>query len=297
MEMEIVTMESKCIARHCFDKPGSWVSCHSRKHQWEHLHKYPCNVPCAKLQMGPQRLSSLRRAPHNFVLASVKYPIRQLVWRHPSCRTFAMSVDLEKGTSLVPQGDGSIDNDESLVEDLSQKLLSEPPGSNVLKSLLADSERTKLIRKLSEANQYNRFLKRQTLVGLAEELAKSGTQQGLRKINGKYIPSYLLSRLEAVHEKIKEEIKGVEAIKLKDIELFWYGMAETVQVMGSFDGWSEGEHMSSEYSGDFSKFSTTLKLRPGQYEIKFLVDGEWRLSPELPVTGGGMMQNNLLIVE
>ncbi|XP_058107883.1 protein PTST, chloroplastic isoform X3 [Magnolia sinica] len=243
MEMEIVTMESKCIARHCFDKPGSWVSCHSRKHQWEHLHKYPCNVPCAKLQMGPQRLSSLRRAPHNFVLASVKYPIRQLVWRHPSCRTFAMSVDLEKGTSLVPQGDGSIDNDESLVEDLSQKLLSEPPGSNVLKSLLADSERTKLIRKLSEANQYNRFLKRQlqfkedalinfkselamlelelqTLVGLAEELAKSGTQQGLRKINGKYIPSYLLSRLEAVHEKIKEEIKGVEAIKLKDIELF-----------------------------------------------------------------------------
>ncbi|XP_058107882.1 protein PTST, chloroplastic isoform X2 [Magnolia sinica] len=290
MEMEIVTMESKCIARHCFDKPGSWVSCHSRKHQWEHLHKYPCNVPCAKLQMGPQRLSSLRRAPHNFVLASVKYPIRQLVWRHPSCRTFAMSVDLEKGTSLVPQGDGSIDNDESLVEDLSQKLLSEPPGSNVLQF-----KEDALINFKSELAMLE--LELQTLVGLAEELAKSGTQQGLRKINGKYIPSYLLSRLEAVHEKIKEEIKGVEAIKLKDIELFWYGMAETVQVMGSFDGWSEGEHMSSEYSGDFSKFSTTLKLRPGQYEIKFLVDGEWRLSPELPVTGGGMMQNNLLIVE
>ena len=30
-----------------------------------------------------------------------------------------------------------------------------------LKSLLADSERSKLLRRLSEANQYNRFLKRQ----------------------------------------------------------------------------------------------------------------------------------------
>jgi hypothetical protein len=30
-----------------------------------------------------------------------------------------------------------------------------------LKSLLADKERSKLLRKLSEANQHNRFLKRQ----------------------------------------------------------------------------------------------------------------------------------------
>jgi hypothetical protein len=30
-----------------------------------------------------------------------------------------------------------------------------------LKSLLADSEQTKLLRRLSEANQYNRLLKRQ----------------------------------------------------------------------------------------------------------------------------------------
>lgn len=33
-----------------------------------------------------------------------------------------------------------------------------------LKSLLADSERSKLLKKLSEANQYNRFLKRQVLL-------------------------------------------------------------------------------------------------------------------------------------
>uniref|UniRef100_A0A453N7Z5 Uncharacterized protein n=1 Tax=Aegilops tauschii subsp. strangulata TaxID=200361 RepID=A0A453N7Z5_AEGTS len=33
-----------------------------------------------------------------------------------------------------------------------------------LKSLLADKERSKLLRKLSEANQLNRFLKRQVLL-------------------------------------------------------------------------------------------------------------------------------------
>lgn len=70
-----------------------------------------------------------------------------------------------------------------------------------------------------------------------------------------------------------------------------------VQVMGSFDGWSHGEHMSPEYTGDFTKFSATLKLRPGKYEIKFMVDGQWQLSPDLPVTGDGMMENNLLVVE
>lgn len=106
--------------------------------------------------------------------------------------------------------------------------------------------------------------------------------------------------------------------------------------MGSFDGWSQGEHLSPEYNGSYMHFSTTLFLRPGRYvsvlplsisvlltlskhlpplsgkssvyvlkryfrvvryEIKFLVDGEWHLSPELPITGEGLTKNNLLIVE
>ncbi|ONK81630.1 uncharacterized protein A4U43_C01F31280 [Asparagus officinalis] len=188
-----------------------------------------------------------------------------------------------------------------------------------LKSLLADSERTKLIRKLSDANQYNRFLKRQlqtrddalanfkgelavleleiqALVGLAEEVANSGVQARSRKINGKYIQSHLLFRLEAVHRKLKEQIKDAESLKFEEVTIFWIGMAESVQVMGSFDGWSQGEEMSPEYSGYYAKFSTTLKLRPGRYEIKFVVDGEWKLSPEFPIVGTNLsvlkMQNS-----
>jgi hypothetical protein len=39
---------------------------------------------------------------------------------------------------------------------------------------------------------------------------------------------------------------------------------QNVQIMGSFDGWSQGEAMSMEYSGDYGRFSATLKLRPGR---------------------------------
>ncbi|CAN6697141.1 unnamed protein product [Malus baccata var. baccata] len=74
-------------------------------------------------------------------------------------------------------------------------------------------------------------------------------------------------------------------------------MAESVQVMGTFDGWSQGEDLSPEYTASFTTFSTTLMLRPGKYEIKFLVDGEWKLSPEFPTVGEGLTTNNLLIVE
>ncbi|XXG63089.1 hypothetical protein AAC387_Pa05g1352 [Persea americana] len=250
----------------------------------------------------------------------VKNPISQLVPRQSFWRIFAMSIDLEEEPALLSKGDNLSDNDEVNRNDSSEKFVSQHLDSHELKSLLADSERSKLVKKLSEANQYNRFLKRQlqfnedtlinfkselavlelelqTSVGLAEEVAKSGTYQGSRKINGKYVPSYLLSRLEAIHRRLKEQIKGIDAVKVRDVEFFWYGMAEIVQVMGSFDGWSHGEHMSPEYQGGFTKFSTVLKLRPGRYEIKFLVDGEWHLSPELPIIGEGLMQNNLLIVE
>lgn len=39
-----------------------------------------------------------------------------------------------------------------------------------------------------------------------------------------------------------------------------------MQVMGSFDDWTHGEQMSPERTGTFTKFTTTLKLRPGRYQ-------------------------------
>lgn len=48
-------------------------------------------------------------------------------------------------------------------------------------------------------------------------------------------------------------------------------VTQGVQVMGSFDGWSQGEEMSPEYSGgDYARFSATLRLRPGRYQLSTL---------------------------
>ncbi|CDY30270.1 hypothetical protein HID58_061669 [Brassica napus] len=215
---------------------------------------------------------------------------------------------------------GSTEEEHSLSEDSLDDSVSRPLTSDELKSLLIDNQRSKLVKKLSEANQHNRFLKRQlktqedeitsikselaimelevqALVNLAEEIANLGIPQGSRKISGKYIQSHLLTRLDAVHNKLKEQIKDVEAAQSKEVNVFWIGMAESVQVMGSFDGWSQPEDLSPEYTASFTKFSTTLVLRPGRYEMKFLVDGEWQISREFPTSGEGMLENNVLVVE
>ncbi|KAL0381461.1 UNVERIFIED_CONTAM: protein PTST, chloroplastic [Sesamum angustifolium] len=234
-------------------------------------------------------------------------------------RVFCNPVSLEEEFSAIQSKNFSKDEDSGF-EITAEEDLERPPTSEELKALLADSQRSKLIKKLSEANQQNRLLKRQlqvkddalvsfkhelaiidqeikALVRLAEEIASYSIPDGSRKINGKYIQSHLLTRLEAVLEKCSQQIKDVNAAQAQAVQLFWNGVAESVQVMGSFDGWSQGEHMSPEYNGSYATFSTTLMLRPGRYEIKFLVDGDWKLSPEFPTVGEGMLQNNLLIVD
>ncbi|GAV76717.1 hypothetical protein CFOL_v3_20190 [Cephalotus follicularis] len=296
--------------RCCLDNQVPRFSWNLRAFDWEDLHRFPCKIAAWKLKTNYQSLALSH-------LASTG--------KHEMChmllKTYSFPVSLEESSSLQSD-DYSID-DECGSENSPEDLLAQPLSSGELKLLLADSERAKLIKKLSEANQQGRFLKRQlhikegalvnfkselaamefeiqALVSLAAEIAKAakaGIPEGARKINGKYIQSHLLTRLEAVLEKLKEQIKDVDSAQSKEVHLFWCGMAESVQVMGTFDGWSQGEHLSPEYDGSFTRFSTTLMLRPGRYEIKFLVDGEWDLSPEFPTIGEGLMKNNLLIVE
>ncbi|XP_074304905.1 protein PTST, chloroplastic [Silene latifolia] len=279
----------------------SWGSVKSNWNVLCHVH---CNLATRTVRTGHNSLSL------NLILTANSSHRRRL------CRTYSIPVSLEEQSSS-----GSLDQDElNSSNDPEDDRASNSLSSGELKSLLVDSQRSKLMKKLSESNQQNRFLKRQlqanenamvtfkkelavleqeikALVPLADEILKAGIPQGTRKINGKYIHTHLHSRLEVVREKILGQIKDVEAAQSKEVHVFWVGMAESVQVMGSFDGWSQGEHLSPEYTGSFTKFSATLLLRPGRYEIKFLVDGEWHLSSELPTIGEGLMENNLLIVE
>lgn len=52
--------------------------------------------------------------------------------------------------------------------------------------------------------------------------------------------------------------------------------ASSVAVTGSFCGWDEGVPLKKDRSG---RWKTTLTLSPGDYEYRFLVDGEWRDDP------------------
>ncbi|XP_057481106.1 protein PTST, chloroplastic-like [Actinidia eriantha] len=187
--------------------------------------------------------------------------------RHISWRTFSLSVSLEEA-SLSPESENYSSDNEDASKTSPEELLIKPLRRDEL---------------LLWLHWQKKFLNMKF-------------QRVQERLMGNTF-SLTFSRLNAVSEKLMEQIKDVDAAKSKEVPLFWFGMAESVQVMGTFDGWIQGEHLSPEYTGSYTKFSMTLLLRPGRYEIKFLVDGEWHLSSEFPTVGDEPMKNNLLIVE
>lgn len=66
--------------------------------------------------------------------------------------------------------------------------------------------------------------------------------------------------------------------KLKSVEFSCVApKAKSVFVAGTFNDWNpESAPLSFATNG---KWSTTLKLAPGHYEFKFIVDGEWCCEP------------------
>jgi 5'-AMP-activated protein kinase regulatory beta subunit len=54
--------------------------------------------------------------------------------------------------------------------------------------------------------------------------------------------------------------------------------AEQVVLMGDFNKWNPKTHpMKNDGNGIWNK---TVMLSPGQYEYKFLIDGNWREDPQ-----------------
>ncbi|CAN1227882.1 Protein PTST, chloroplastic [Linum perenne] len=258
-------------------KQVPWFSWSSHTLYMESVHKLPCNI-----DWGMKTKQPVCKRPHLY--STVKHRKSQVSWR-----TFIVAVSLKESSSY----------ERSASEDSSEEQFDKPLASDQVFEILPGlqmmvNEETLISFKTELAVME---LETKALVALAEEIAQAGIPKGSRKINGKYIQSHLLSRLQVLREKLGGQIKDVVAAQSKEISLFWVGMAESVQVMGSFDGWSQGTHLSPDYNGTFTKFTTTIMLRPGRYEIKFMVDGEWKLSPEYPTVGEGLTQNNLLVIE
>ncbi|KAF8040547.1 hypothetical protein BT93_B2698 [Corymbia citriodora subsp. variegata] len=75
--------------------------------------------------------------------------------------------------------------------------------------------------------------------------------------------------------------------------IVWPNSATEVLLAGSFDGWATQRKMEKSSTG---VFSVCLKLYPGRYEIKFIVDGVWRTDPLRPIFNNNGYENNLLII-
>ncbi|KAL1569926.1 protein PTST 2, chloroplastic-like isoform X3 [Salvia divinorum] len=80
---------------------------------------------------------------------------------------------------------------------------------------------------------------------------------------------------------------------LRTTSIVWPNSAAEVSLVGSFDGWTTQRRMRRSKSG---MFSITMKLYPGRYEIKFIVDGKWKLDPLRPIVNNNGHENNLFIV-
>ncbi|MQL86056.1 hypothetical protein Taro_018593, partial [Colocasia esculenta] len=80
---------------------------------------------------------------------------------------------------------------------------------------------------------------------------------------------------------------------LRTAYVIWPNSASQVLLAGSFDGWSSQRRMERSSTGMFSLY---LKLYPGQYEIKFVVDGIWKVDPLRQIVYNNGFENNLLII-
>ncbi|KAL2349308.1 hypothetical protein Fmac_003308 [Flemingia macrophylla] len=99
---------------------------------------------------------------------------------------------------------------------------------------------------------------------------------------------------KVVEEKQKKINNAQKALQmLKSTCVIWPNTASEVFLVGSFDGWSTKRKLERISSGNFS---LNLLLYPGRYEMKFIVDGEWKVDPLRPVVFSNGYENNLLII-
>ncbi|XP_021685445.2 protein PTST homolog 2, chloroplastic isoform X2 [Hevea brasiliensis] len=104
----------------------------------------------------------------------------------------------------------------------------------------------------------------------------------------------IIDAQKIVEEKQKRVDIARRALRLlRTACIVWPNSASEVLLAGSFDGWATKRKMQKSSTGVFSLY---MKLYPGRYEIKFIVDGEWRIDPLRPIVLSDGYENNLLII-
>ncbi|KAK8968882.1 hypothetical protein KSP40_PGU013982 [Platanthera guangdongensis] len=147
----------------------------------------------------------------------------------------------------------------------------------------------KVLHKLSDALEFQ-----QNEIKKIRDILRS-TSAKLAVIEGKIALEVIESR-KSIEEKGKR-LQAVEKVlsMLRSVWIGWPNSASEVLLAGSFDGWTSQRRMEKK-NPRAREFSLWLKLYPGRYEIKFIVDGVWTVDPLRPVVNSNGFQNNLLIV-
>ncbi|XWS66834.1 hypothetical protein CRYUN_Cryun05aG0235000 [Craigia yunnanensis] len=111
----------------------------------------------------------------------------------------------------------------------------------------------------------------------------------------------LVSEKDAELHAAEESLLGLEEVQIE-----YAGDGEIVEVAGSFNGWHHRIKMDPKPSSTIKNpidsrkskiWSTMLWLYPGIYEIKFIVDGQWKIDPQRESTTKGGICNNILQVD
>ncbi|XP_075077918.1 protein PTST homolog 2, chloroplastic isoform X5 [Nicotiana tabacum] len=143
------------------------------------------------------------------------------------------------------------------------------------------------LQRLSDAWEFqeNEFMNaRERLRSLRAKLAVLEGKMTLAIIDAQKI-------LEEKQKRIDSASKALQILRTACI--VWTNSASEVLLAGSFDGWTTQRKMEKSRE---RVFSISLKLYPGTYEIKFIVDGIWRIDPLRPTVHNNGHENNLLII-
>lgn len=109
--------------------------------------------------------------------------------------------------------------------------------------------------------------------------------------DGKYQYKYIIDkkwRLDPSNPKVVDDGKGnlnneLTIGKPVEITTTAFPNAEQVILCGSFNNWNESElKMNQSDNG----WSSSYPLKPGNYEYKFIVNKQWKLDPNNPITIG-----------
>uniref|UniRef100_A0A3B6IM94 AMP-activated protein kinase glycogen-binding domain-containing protein n=1 Tax=Triticum aestivum TaxID=4565 RepID=A0A3B6IM94_WHEAT len=133
-----------------------------------------------------------------------------------------------------------------------------------------------------------------------EETKVMHAQEELRTIRAKIavlegkVALEIIDKNKIIEEKQTRLDEVEKALsELRTVSVVWPNPASEVLLTGSFDGWTSQRRMEQSEGGIFSY---NLRLYPGRYEIKFIVDGVWKNDPLRPTVNNNGNENNLMIV-